>query len=45
MCLFVSALGDRTSTLKGSALVALVVTVPGCLLFSYVLPLLFRWGI
>lgn len=48
MCVFVSALGDRTSTLKGSALLGLIITVPGVLLFSYVLKLpfpLFRWGI
>lgn len=47
MCVFVSALGDRTSTLKSAALLALVITIPGCLLFSYVLQLpfpLFRWG-
>jgi len=48
ICVFVSALGDRTATLKGSALLGLAITVPGCLLFSYVLHLpfpLFRWGI
>ncbi|MGY3464809.1 hypothetical protein ACVW0I_001680 [Bradyrhizobium sp. LM6.11] len=33
MCVFVSALGDRTATLKGSAVLAAVVTVAGCLLF------------
>lgn len=46
MCVFVSALGDRTSTVKESALLGLIVTVPGCLLFSYVLQIpfpLFRW--
>lgn len=45
-CVFVSALGDRESTLKSSALLGLCITVPGCLLFSYVLQLpfpLFRW--
>jgi uncharacterized membrane protein len=47
MCVFVSALGDRTSTLKGSLLLAAGVTFFGCLLFSYVLQLpfpIFRWG-
>lgn len=46
-CVFVSALGDRTSTIKGSAILAAGVTFFGCLLFSYVLKLpfpLFRWG-
>jgi hypothetical protein len=46
-CVFVSALGDRESTLKNSAVLALCITIPGCLLFSYVLQLpfpLFRWG-
>jgi hypothetical protein len=46
-CVFVSALGDRTATLKRSAILAFCITVPGCLLFSYVLQLpfpLFRWG-
>jgi hypothetical protein len=46
MCVFVSALGDRTSTVKESALLGLIITVPGCLLFSYVLHIpfpLFRW--
>ncbi|WP_247473828.1 tripartite tricarboxylate transporter TctB family protein [Bradyrhizobium sp. 30] len=33
MCVFVSALGDRTATLKGSAVLAAVVAVVGCLLF------------
>ena len=48
MCVFVAALGDRTATLKSSALLGLIITVPGCLLFSYVLHLpfpLFRWGV
>jgi len=47
MCVFVSALGDRTATLKGSAVLAAVVAVVGCLLFSYVLKVpfpLYRWG-
>ena len=45
-CVFVSALGDRESTLKSSAILAACITVPGCFLFSYVLMLpfpLFRW--
>lgn len=46
-CVFVSALGDRASTWKSSAILAFCITVPGCLLFSYVLQLpfpLFRWA-
>jgi len=46
-CVFVSALGDRTSTLKSSAILALGVTICGAALFSYVLQLpfpLFKWG-
>lgn len=46
MCVFIAALGDKTSTLKGSAILAGAVTVAGCLLFSYVLKVpfpLFRW--
>lgn len=46
-CVFVSALGDRTATLKGSVILAAAVTVCGTLLFSYVLQLpfpMFRWG-
>lgn len=45
-CVFVSALGDRTATLKGSALLAACITVGGAVLFSYVLKVpfpLFRW--
>jgi uncharacterized protein (DUF486 family) len=37
MCVFVSAFGDRTATLKGSFLLATFVTVFGVALFSYVL--------
>jgi hypothetical protein len=37
MCVFVSALGDRTATLKTSLLLAAAVTVFGVLLFHYVL--------
>jgi hypothetical protein len=36
-CVFVSALGDRTATLKSSLVLATAVTVFGVLLFSYVL--------
>ena len=41
MCVFVSALGDRTSTAKSSAILALGITFFGCLLFSYMLKLPF----
>jgi hypothetical protein len=47
MCVFVAALGDKTSTLKNSAILAAGITVAGCFLFSYVLKVpfpLFRWG-
>ena len=47
MCVFVSALGDKTATLKGSALLAACITVGGAFIFSYVLKVpfpLFRWG-
>ena len=47
MCVFVSALGDRTATLKGSAILAAGITVAGAILFSYILKVpfpLFRWG-
>jgi uncharacterized membrane protein len=46
-CVFVSALGDRTATLKSSLVLAACVTFFGVLLFSYVLQLpfpMFRWG-
>jgi len=46
MCVFVSALGDRTSTVVGSIVLALCVTVVGCAIFGYVLQLpfpIFRW--
>lgn len=46
-CVFVSALGDRTATLKSSFLLAAGVTFFGVLLFSYVLQIpfpMFRWG-
>jgi hypothetical protein len=48
MCVFVSALGDRSATFKGSALLATGITVAGTLLFSYVLKVPFppfRWGL
>ena len=48
MCVFVSALGDRTATLKNSAILALIITIGGGFLFSYVLKVpfpLFRWSI
>lgn len=47
-CVFVSALGDRTATLKGSAILAAGVTVFGVLLFSYLLKVpfpLFQWSL
>jgi hypothetical protein len=36
-CVFVSALGDRTTTLKGALTLATIVTAFGILLFSYLL--------
>ena len=48
MCVFVSALGDRNATWKGSAMLAAGITVAGTLLFSYVLKVPFppfRWGL
>ena len=47
-CVFVPALGDRTATLKGSAILAAGVTVVGTLLFTYVLKIpfpMFRFGL
>jgi hypothetical protein len=46
-CVFVSALGDRDSTLKGSLILATAVTVCGVALFSYLLQVsipMLRWG-
>jgi hypothetical protein len=46
-CVFVSALGDKDSTLKGSLLLAIGVTAFGVLLFSYILQVsmpMWRWG-
>ena len=45
-CVLIAALGDRTSTWAGAAVLALSVTVLGTLLFSYLLKVpfpLFRW--
>lgn len=47
MCVFVSALGDRTATLKKSFILATGVMLAGTVLFSYVLKIpfpLFRLG-
>ena len=46
-CVFVSALGDRESTLKSSLILATGVTVCGVALFSYLLQVsitMWRWG-
>jgi hypothetical protein len=46
-CVFIPAMGDRTATLKGSAILAAGVTVVGTLLFTYVLKIpfpMFRLG-
>ncbi len=46
-CVFVSALGDKDSTLKNSFLLAVGITVFGVLLFSYLLQVsmpMWRWG-
>ena len=46
-CVFVSALGDRDATLKGSLILATTVTVCGVALFSYLLQVsipMWRWG-
>src|SRR5262249_5647965 len=46
MCVFVSALGERTATLRASALSAEAITRVGSFVFSYVLKVpspLFRW--
>jgi hypothetical protein len=46
-CVLIPALGDRTATLKGSAILAAGVTVVGVALFVYVLKIpfpMFRWG-
>ena len=38
-CVFVAALGDRTTSLRGAAGLALAITIFGCALFAYVLQL------
>jgi hypothetical protein len=46
-CVFVSALGDRSATLKGSLILAAGTTLFGALLFGYLLQIpfpLLRWG-
>jgi hypothetical protein len=46
-CVFVSALGDRESTLRGSFILAVGITFFGVLLFSYLLQVsmpMWRWG-
>jgi len=46
-CVFVSAMGDREATWKGSFLLAAGITFFGVLLFAYVLQVpfpMFRWG-
>lgn len=46
-CVFVSALGDRDSTLKGSAILSACVTLFGVLVFSYALKVsmpILTWG-
>jgi Tripartite tricarboxylate transporter TctB family len=46
-CVFVSAIGDRDATLKGSLILATAVTVCGVALFSYLLQVsipMLRWG-
>jgi hypothetical protein len=47
-CVFVAALGDRDSTLKGAAILATCVTVFGVLLFHFLLKLpmpVLTWGV
>src|SRR5258708_38793643 len=46
-CVFVSALGDRGSTVKSALILAIAVTVCGVGLFSYLLQVslpMWRWG-
>lgn len=46
-CVFVSALGDRSTSVKKAAMLAAGTTVAGVLLFVYVLEVqfpIFRWG-
>jgi hypothetical protein len=45
---FIPALGDRTATLKGSAILAAGVTIVGVALFVYLLKIpfpMFKWGL
>lgn len=45
-CVFISAIGDRTTTLKGAATLAIIVTALGSVVFSVMLNVqfpLFRW--
>ncbi|MGB7257853.1 MAG: tripartite tricarboxylate transporter TctB family protein [Pseudolabrys sp.] len=47
-CVFVSALGDRSTTVKGAAVLAAGVTVFGVVLFSYLLKMpmpVLKWGL
>ena len=46
-CVFIPAIGDRTATWKGSAILAAGVTIFGVALFSYILKIpfpLLKWG-
>jgi hypothetical protein len=47
-CVFVAALGDRQTTLRGATILAACVTVFGVLLFSYLLKIpmpIIKWGL
>ena len=47
-CVFVAALGDRETTLKGAVILAGSVTIFGILLFSYILKVsmpILKWGL
>jgi len=47
-CVFISALGDRTATIKSALVLSAAVTVFGILLFYYLLRIpipLFSWGV
>src|SRR5207249_10392704 len=46
-CVFVSALGDRETTLQGAAILSASVTIFGILIFSYLLKVsmpILKWG-
>jgi hypothetical protein len=46
-CVFVSALGDRETTLKAALILAAGITVSGVILFAYLLKIpmpIFQWG-